>query len=165
MARRKSKREQAANGDLPKEELDKLICYRYSQSGNATAVGKEFHVSRMYVTRAWDRLSKDERDAIEDTKEQVDEELNQRILDAERIAGDTFMRNIIAAREQAGREILRRFNDANIRDIDNKDFASLMRLLCNICTPEQKNEDIEKLDTFRLRRESIREDIEKSLIN
>lgn len=165
MARRKTKRSEASNGDLSKEELNKLICYRYAQCGNATTVGKEFKVSRMYVTRAWDRLTEDERTAIKHTKEQVDEELNQKILDAERIAGDTFMRNVIAARELAGREILRRFNDIHIQDMSNKDFAALTRLLCNITTPEeQAPEEVEKQDTFRQRRESIRASIEKSLI-
>ena len=160
MARRKTKSE-----DLKKEERLKLICYRYAQCGNATTVGKEFGVSRMYVTRAWDRLTEDERTAIKQTKEQVDEELNQKIIDAERIAGDTFMRNVIAARELAGREILRRFNDAHIQDMSHKDFAALTRLLCNITTPEEQSpEEQEKQDTFRQRREAIRESIEKSLI-
>lgn len=166
MARRKSKRRDGDQEALSKQEKIKLICYRYAQCKNATTVGKEFGVSRMYVTRAWDRLTSEEREAIEHTKEQVDEELNQKILDAERIAGDSFIRNVIAARELAGRELLRRFNDAHIADISNKDFAALTRLLCSISTPEQENpEEKEKQDTFRQRRESIRENIEQSLIS
>lgn len=167
MARKRPKRKDESQGALSKQERDKLICYRYAQCRNATIIGREFGVSRMYVTRAWDKLTDDEREAIEHTKEQVDEELNQKILDAERIAGDHFMRNVIAARELAGREILRRFNDANIRDISTKDFTALTRLLCNIVTPEEQDnpEEREKQDTFRQRRESIRANIEQSLIN
>lgn len=166
MARKKTKRKEAMDGDLTREELDKLICYRYAQCGNATSVGNEFKVSRMYVTRAWKKLSREEREAIKHTSEQVDEELNQKIIDAERIAGDTFMRNVIAAREIAGREILRRLNDAHVKDMGNKDFVALTRLLCNITSNEQPtNEEREKQDTLRQRRESIRTEIEKSLIS
>lgn len=166
MGRRKTRREKAPNGELSKAELDKLVCYRYAQCGNATLVGKEFGKSRMYVTRAWERLSEEERSALQSTRDEVDEDLNRRIIEAEHIAGDTFMRNIIAARELAGNEILRRFQDVNLRMMPNRDFTALVRLLCNVTAPEQEGqEEKEKQDTFRLRRESIREDIEKSLIN
>lgn len=163
--KKRTYRSKAYESDLPKEELDKIICYRYSQCGNYSAVAEQFGVSRSYVTRAWAKLSPEEQEAIRSVKEEVDENLNQKIIDAERIAGDTFMRNIIAARNIAGEEILRRLDPYNIRDISNTDFVALTKMLYSFASPNDDKEEIEKQDTYRQRRESIREDIEKSLIS
>lgn len=151
-------------GELTKEEFDKIICYRFSQVKNATKVGEEYGVSRMYVKRAWARQTKDERETLKQMREQIDEDLNQRIIDAERVAGDHFMQNIITSRELAGREILRRFADPLLRDMTDRDLASLVKLLHTITTEQPPQpEDNEKQDTFRLRREAIRADIERTL--
>lgn len=142
-----------------KREQDKLICYRYAQCHNATTVGKEFGVSRMYVTRAWARMTEDERAALADTTEQVDEQLNQKILDAERIASDNFVQKVVQARELLADELLKRVQGVSIRTISNKDFTSLLRLVANISAPE-KTDDGDQPDTLRRLRESIRDDIE-----
>ncbi len=161
MAARKKAKQREKETDLQsRQERDKLICYRYAQCRNASTVGKEFGVSRMYVTRAWGRLSEDEQNALLDTSQQVDEELNQKILDAERIAGDAFVRKIVQAREIAAEELLRRFTGPNIKMISNKDFTSMLRLIAAISATEKADEHTETQDTFRLHRESIREDID-----
>ena len=56
----------------------------------------------MYVTRTWERLSPDEREALLSVREQVDEDLNRRIVTAEAAAGDEFTANVVQARELLG---------------------------------------------------------------
>lgn len=113
----------------------------------------------MYVTRAWARMTEDERAALADTTEQVDEQLNQKILDAERIASDNFVQKVVQARELLADELLKRVQGVSIRTISNKDFTSLLRLVANISAPE-KTDDGDQPDTLRRLRESIRDDIE-----
>lgn len=145
-----------------RQEQDRLICYRYAQCRNASSVGKEFGVSRMYVSRAWERLSEEERRALTDTTEEVSEQLNRRIIEAEQIAGDSFVRKIVEARNLAADELLRRFQK-DIKMISDKNFATLFRLVANI-TPSDED-DPGQNDTYRRLRETIRQDIDNTNSN
>lgn len=158
-SRKKSKLQQAAGDPLSKQEMDKLICYRFAQCHNACTVAGEFGVSRMYVARAWARLPKEQQEVLFDTSDDISEELNQKIIDAERIAGDGFVRKVIQAREMAADELLRRFKQNNIKGISDKDFTSLLRLVSTIPADGAEG-DTDSGSTFRQHRESIREEIE-----
>lgn len=146
---------------IEKQERDKIICYQYARCRNASRVAKEHGVSHVYVLRAWNRLSEEERDALFETREQVDEELNEKLLQAERIAGDTFIANLVFAREKLGRELVRRCTGDDIRTLSDKDFTSLLRLVATVTAPEEeKEEQRSENSTLRAYRQAIREEIE-----
>lgn len=140
-----------------KQERDKLICYRYAQCRNASLVGKEHGVNHMYVLRAWERLTDDERDALLNVREQIDEELNRKLIKAEQIAGDEFVANVVRARELIGKELIRRCTGKDIRIISDKDFTSLTRLVASITSSgeEDKNDDSPQSSTFSAYRQAI----------
>lgn len=144
-----------------KQERDKAICYRFAQLRNASRVAKEFGVNRMYVTRLWNRQTEDEKETLVSVREQVDEDLNRRILKAESIAGDTFVANIVAARENLGRELIRRCGEKIVREISDRDFTSLLRLVTAIASPPGNTEEPgkDKGDFF----DSLRESIDQSI--
>lgn len=144
-----------------KQERDKQICYKYARCRNASQVGKEFGVSHVYVLRAWKRLSDDERAALLDTRDQVDEELNRKLIQAERIGGDKFIADLVRAREFLGQEILKRCTGTNIHLISNKDLTSLARLVVTVTSPDQVNDTKQENETLRAYRQSIREQIDK----
>lgn len=150
-----------SNEQLGKRERNRLICYRFAQLRNATAVAKEFDVNRMYVSRLWDKLANEDREAILETSKEVTEDLNQKIVDAEKIASDGFIANVVKAREMAGKELLRRFTSKDIRMVSDRDFASLVKLVADIATTN--SDDNSKVDplnsTLRMHREAISDDI------
>ena len=135
-SRRKTAARQKEDQRLEKQERDKLICHRFAQLRNASRVAREYGVSRMYVTRIWERQSEEERDALLSVREQVDEELNRKIAKAEAIAGDKFTANVVQARELLGEELIRRCTSVDIREISDKDFTSLLRLVATIVAPD-----------------------------
>ncbi|MEG1622796.1 MAG: hypothetical protein RR330_05430 [Alistipes sp.] len=146
---------------LGKRERDRLMCYRFAQLRNASAVGAEFGVSRMYVSRLWDRITNEEREMILDTSKEVVEDLNKKIITAEKIAGDEFIANVVKAREMAGRELIRRFTGKDIRMISNKDFSSLLKLVSDIAVNKGNETEIDPINsTFRQHREAIRNEID-----
>lgn len=163
--KRQSPKKKETTELLSKEERNKAMMYRFAQTRNAVQVGEEFGVSRMYVKRAWDKLSEEEKNTLLDTEQQISEELNQKIIDAERISGDAFVRKIVEARMLGAEELLRRFKEQDIRMIPNKDFTSMMRMLLTVTGIEDKEdtEEKERQSTQRSRRESIREQIENQL--
>lgn len=133
---RKSAARKQQDKRLEKEERDKLINYRYARLRNASRVAQEFGVSRMYVSRLWDRLPDAEREALLEVREQVDEDLNRKIAKAEEMAGDEFTANVVRARSLLGRELLRRCTGEDIRMLSDKDFTALLRLAATIASPD-----------------------------
>lgn len=163
--RKTAMRDRAGNDPAAeKQERDKAICYRFAQIQNATRVAKEFGVNRMYVTRLWNRQSAEEKEAIMSVREQVDEDLNRRILKAENIAGDSFAANIVAARENLGKELIRRCDETIVRGISDRDFTSLLRLVASIANPSENPTDPAKGkdDFFGSLRESIDQSIHQN---
>ncbi|MEG2370814.1 MAG: hypothetical protein RSB23_06590, partial [Alistipes sp.] len=109
----------------------------------------------------WDKLANEDREAILETSKEVTEDLNQKIVDAEKIASDGFIANVVKAREMAGKELLRRFTSKDIRMVSDRDFASLVKLVADIATTN--SDDNSKVDplnsTLRMHREAISDDI------
>lgn len=138
--KRKTKADKQQEKRLEKQERDKLICYRYAQLRNASRVAQEYGVSRMYVTRTWERLTDDERETMLSVREQVDEDLNRKIIKAEAMAGDEFTANVVKARELLGKELLRRCSGKDIRMISDKNFTSLLRLAATIVAPDNNSD-------------------------
>lgn len=157
--KRKTAAQEREDKRLEKQERDKLICYRYARLRNATRVAQEYGVSRMYVTRLWERMPADERETLLSVREQVDEELNRKIVRAEAIAGDSFVADVIKARELLGRELLRRCTEEDIRLMTDKDFASLLRLAASIATPGGEGDADKEDDIFRTLRQHIQASI------
>lgn len=149
---------------LEKQERDKLICYRYAQLRNASRVAQEYGVSRMYVTRTWERLTPDERETLLSVREQVDEDLNRRIVKAEAAAGDEFTANVVHARELLGKELIRRCTDVSLRNISDKDFTSLLRLVATIAAPGDNSDKPSGPadDFFNALRQSIQKSINQN---
>lgn len=149
---------------LEKQERDKLICYRYAQLHNASRVAQEYGVSRMYVTRTWERLSSDERETLLSVREQVDEDLNRRIVKAEAAAGDEFTSNVVQARELLGKELIRRCTSVSLQEISDKDFTSLLRLVATIAAPGDNSDkpDGPADDFFNALRQSIQKSINQN---
>lgn len=143
-----------------KAELDKQICYSYARSRNASRVAKEFGVNHVYVLRAWKRLTDDEREALLDTKEAVDEELNRKIITAERAAGDTFIARMVEARERLSEELVRRCTGARITIMSNKDLTSMLRLVATVTAPDGADVTEEDDDPLAKYRNTIREQID-----
>ena len=163
-SRRKTAARKQQEARLEKQERDKLICYRYAQLRNASRVAQEYGVSRMYVTRTWERLSSDERETLLSVREQVDEDLNRRIVKAEAAAGDEFTANIVHARELLGKELIRRCTDVSLREISDKDFTSLLRLVATIAAPGEGSDkpNDPAADFFNSLRQSIRKSINQN---
>lgn len=159
-SKRKTKAQLREENRLAKQETDKLICYRYAQCHNASRVAKEYNVNHMYVTRAWNRLSEEERNALLEVREQVDDELNHKLIKAEAIAGDEFIATVVRARDLMGQELIRRCTGKDIRMISDKDFTSLVRLVVSITIPTDADEtNIPQSNILRTHRESIQQAI------
>ena len=163
-SRRKTAARKQQEARLEKQERGKLICYRYAQLRNASRVAQEYGVSRMYVTRTWERLSPDEREALLSVREQVDEDLNRRIVTAEAAAGDEFTANVVQARELLGKELIRRCTSVSLKEISDKDFTSLLRLVATIATPGNNSDKPNgpEEDFFNALRQSIRKSINQN---
>lgn len=147
-----------------KQERDKAICYRFAQLRNACHVAKEFGVSRMYVSRLWNKLAPEDREALLSIREQVNDDLNRRIMQAEHISGDSFTSKIMKARENLGDELIRRCDKKVVQSMSNRDFTSLLRLVASIANPSENPTDSVKgkNDFFGSLRESIDQSIHQN---
>lgn len=163
MGRRKKKSTKKVPGDgkLNKEELKKRYCYEYAKIRNFNIVAKQFGCHPESVRRAWNELSEEERMELENIEVDVNLDLNDKLLIAEKAAGDSFIEDVMAARIAAGRELRNRFQHGKIEFISNKDFASLLRLIAVIApaTEKEKESAPKENNTFRAMRDSIMDDI------
>lgn len=162
MGRHKKKvtKKVASDGKLNKEELKKRYCYEYAKIRNFNIVAKQFGCHPESVRRAWNEISEEERMELENIEVDVNLDLNDKILIAEKAAGDSFIEDVMAARIAAGRELRNRFQRGKIEFISNKDFASLLRLIAVIAPTEKEKETAPKENnTFRAMRDSIMNDI------
>lgn len=163
MGRHKKKvaKKSASDGKLNKEELKKRYCYEYAKIRNFNIVAKQFGCHPESVRRAWNELSEEERMELENIEVDVNLDLNDKLLIAEKAAGDSFIEDVMAARIAAGRELRNRFQHGKIEFISNKDFASLLRLIAVIAptTDKEKETAPKENNTFRAMRDSIMNDI------
>ena len=165
MARTRKRKKGEERSRKNREELERQLCYRYTQLRNFSKVAKEFNVHTEVVRRAWKKLSDDERRELAGVGMEVQEDLNDRLLIAETAAGDPFIRDIMEARISAGRELRRRFSAGQIETISDRDFASLLRLAASITAalPEDAGDKghAGSNNTFRPLRDMVDEDINK----
>lgn len=163
MGRKKKKKAQSNSEDakLNKEALKKRYCYEYAKVRNFNIVAKHFGCHPETIRRAWNEMTEEERAELENIEVDVNLDLNDKLLIAEKAAGDTFIQDIMAARIIAGRELLNRFQHGKIEFISNKDFASLLRLIATITPVTEKEKESAPKDnnTFRALRDSIMDDI------
>lgn len=159
--KKKTPKKSSSEGRLNREELKKRYCYEYAKVRNFNIVAKQFGCHPESVRRAWNELSEEERSELENIEIDVNLDLNDKLLIAEKAAGDSFIEDVMAARIAAGRELRNRFQRGKIENISNKDFASLLRLIAVIApaTEKEKESTPTQNSTFRAMRDSIMEDI------
>lgn len=142
----------AKTKDMDRKELEHRLCYAYAQCKSFGAAARQFGLHPQQVKRAWEKLSKEEQDAILDTEKQVQEnisrkmkkqlypqpledmptieDLNQATLVAEAKVSQDFVENIMTARQLLGQELHRRCSNRDaLAMMSDKNFSTLLRLV------------------------------------